>query len=687
MADNDDSDIRNKVAQYFVNKAILELQSKDPQIKIDDLTYLQALPQFQDKVDEDEQAQATQPKLRGIQKPAQDVEDAPPGLPPLFPEPVNDHVSWSSLLDFERKRRGRGPTRGPDKDQRIPDRLPFPPWYSVAIIGAGVAGLRTAKLLQDMGIPYKIFEASDRPGGRVYTYEFANSQSPGKHDYYDVGAMRFPNNEANKKTFELFKELGLESKLIKYVMGRDDNIRYYNGIKTTAAVASTAGDHFKDEIVPKEYLNKEYVDLRGKTVYGVNACTAAAYDPFRKALIDNFDKGWEELMKYDWASTRSYLAREKPNYPLSVIHWMETRNSGTGGFDRAFAEAILDSLEFNDPREDVQWRCLEGGSKRLIDAMVAQLTTEPSYGHQVTAVKLVYRPLFECFPNLPGPRRPFRFPLMKVSVAGKDEYFAHVISTSTFANLSIIDTERVPMTYKQRQAIRTLNYGPAVKVGIRFKTRWWEQAGLTQLGGSSYTDRPTRTIVYPSAGLGEAGPGVLMATYNWHQDANRFGALIEKSDWSKQLDPNRKRPWSEEILVNQLYSDLSTLHGVSVKQLRADTLDYHAFNWYHNPFTMGAYAHFAPGQFSTFFADIVQPAAYGRFHFAGEVASAHHAWVAGALDSAMRVVDEIIRWDFPIFLPRFRKDVGRSVVFSDEKSAEAEFVRGLFSRELEKAEV
>ena len=71
------------------------------------------------------------------------------------------------------------------------------------------------------------------------------------------------------------------------------------------------------------------------------------------------------------------------------------------------------------------------------------------------------------------------------------------------------------MTYIQRQAIRTLNYGPAVKVGIRFKTRWWEQGGLNQRGGSSYTDRPSRTIVYPSAGLGETGPGVLMATYNW----------------------------------------------------------------------------------------------------------------------------------------------------------------------------
>ena len=152
----------------------------------------------------------------------------------------------------------------------------------------------------------------------------------------------------------------------------------------------------------------------------------------------------------------------------------------------------------------------------LIDAMVAQLKTKPSYKHQVTAVEQVYLPPVDCFPDLPRFCRRYRFPLMKVSVAGKgDEYFAHVISTSTFANLSTINTERVPMTYILRQAIRTLNYGPAVKVGIRFKTRWWEQGGLSQLGGSSYTDRPSRTIVYPSAGLGETGPGVLMATYNW----------------------------------------------------------------------------------------------------------------------------------------------------------------------------
>jgi len=105
-----------------------------------------------------------------------------------------------------------------------------------------------------------------------------------------------------------------------------------------AAFRFSSPSRLTGQQVPKEYLDKEHTDFCDKKVFGVDACTAAAYDPFRKALIHDFKKGWEELMKYDWASTRSYLTREMPNYPLSVVHWMESRNSGTGGFDRAFSE-------------------------------------------------------------------------------------------------------------------------------------------------------------------------------------------------------------------------------------------------------------------------------------------------------------------------------------------------------------
>jgi len=135
--------------------------------------------------------------------------------------------------------------------------------------------------------------------------------------------------------------------------------------------------------------------------------------------------------------------------------------------------------------------------------MLAKLTTPPSYNHRVTAVaEEVSQSSLKC---------------MKVSVPDKeDEYFSHVVSTVTFAVLRTINTSGVNMNFNQRDAIRALNYGQSIKVGIKFKTRWWEQnvTMAPQLGGASRTDRQSR-VVYPSYGLNETGPGVLMVAYNW----------------------------------------------------------------------------------------------------------------------------------------------------------------------------
>jgi hypothetical protein len=74
----------------------------------------------------------------------------------------------------------------------------------VGIIGAGSAGLFTGMILDYLNkkfqndgfhVGYDILEAagSDRVGGRLFTHYFTG-QPQGKHDYYDVGAMRFPDN-------------------------------------------------------------------------------------------------------------------------------------------------------------------------------------------------------------------------------------------------------------------------------------------------------------------------------------------------------------------------------------------------------------------------------------------------------------------------------------------------------------
>jgi predicted NAD/FAD-binding protein len=104
----------------------------------------------------------------------------------------------------------------------------------VAIIGAGAAGLRAAMLLQKNGIPYRIFEASKRHGGRLFTYHFTNDETL-PHDYFDVGAMRYPDNPAMEATFKLFKELDIKKeggkggKLIPYHISTDSNYLLFNG--------------------------------------------------------------------------------------------------------------------------------------------------------------------------------------------------------------------------------------------------------------------------------------------------------------------------------------------------------------------------------------------------------------------------------------------------------------------------
>ena len=80
----------------------------------------------------------------------------------------------------------------PDTGEEDKDTSP----YKICIIGAGVAGLFTAMVVDqlnerfNLGFQYDLLEAAEetRFGGRLYTHRFTENL----HDYYDIGAMRFP---------------------------------------------------------------------------------------------------------------------------------------------------------------------------------------------------------------------------------------------------------------------------------------------------------------------------------------------------------------------------------------------------------------------------------------------------------------------------------------------------------------
>ncbi|MBN8536781.1 MAG: FAD-dependent oxidoreductase [Deltaproteobacteria bacterium] len=74
----------------------------------------------------------------------------------------------------------------------------------VLIFGAGIAGLTTAYYLKKNKIPYRLFEASSRTGGRVMT-QHTNEEDV----YFDLGALEF--DEYDKNVLDLLKELNLET--------------------------------------------------------------------------------------------------------------------------------------------------------------------------------------------------------------------------------------------------------------------------------------------------------------------------------------------------------------------------------------------------------------------------------------------------------------------------------------------
>jgi monoamine oxidase len=62
-------------------------------------------------------------------------------------------------------------------------------------------------------------------------------------------------------------------------------------------------------------------------------------------------------------------------------------------------------------------------------------------------------------------------------------------------------------------------------------------------------------------------------------------------------------------------------------------------SWMRNPYAFGEAAVFTPGQLTQFHLDIPTPE--GPVHFAGEHTSLKHAWVEGALESAVRAALEV----------------------------------------------
>ena len=192
-----------------------------------------------------------------------------------------------------------------------------------------------------------------------------------------------------------------------------------------------------------------------------------------------------------------------------------------------------------------------------------------------------------------------------------------VIIAIPFSLLRFVEIEPFhSVSYYKRKAIREVNYLSATKIGIEFKSRFWEKSG--QFGGKSTTDLPIRLSLYPSTGIGMPGPAVANVSYTWADEALTLSSLTEEERIQYALQ-NLSNIWG-----NLVYSEFVT--GTS-------------FNCSQNPFSCGAFTFFEPGQEEELNSSISTPE--GRLHFAGEHTSRSHAWIQGAIESGIRAANEV----------------------------------------------
>lgn len=164
-------------------------------------------------------------------------------------------------------------------------------------------------------------------------------------------------------------------------------------------------------------------------------------------------------------------------------------------------------------------------------------------------------------------------------------------------------------------AMRQVEYVAAMKVGLQFARRFWEDDEAIY-GGITWTNLPIRNIWYPSSGY-HARKGVLVGMYAFGDDAVTIGRL--------GLPERTERALAEGERIHPQYRrEFETAFSVAWNRIA------------HN---QGCYAIYSPATRGNAYPLLQQ--SDGRIYLAGEHLSYLTGWQEGAILSAQSVVARI----------------------------------------------
>ena len=160
--------------------------------------------------------------------------------------------------------------------------------------------------------------------------------------------------------------------------------------------------------------------------------------------------------------------------------------------------------------------------------------------------------------------------------------------------------------------IRNQTYGHVMKIAMQYNRRFWDEPG--SIGQRVFTDTPLRRVYHFS--IDQPGPRGILLSFTSGDDAAKLGRMSEK----RRMETAQKT--STEIW------------GKAPQYWEGGVTKY----WNEDPWTRASYSVAGVGQKD--FREILSKSEE-MFHFAGEHTSIHRASMNGAIESGLRVSDEI----------------------------------------------
>jgi monoamine oxidase len=448
----------------------------------------------------------------------------------------------------------------------ISKKLPGGKPKKVIVVGAGLAGLSAAYELLQAGHEVEVLEAQHRVGGRIYTLREPFAQGL----YGEAGAMRIP--RAHALTLAYIEKFGLQT--VDFMMGNPNTYAYIGGVKRRMSEVQADPSLLGFETSAKE---------KGKLA-------GSLWDEAIRPLVQQVERdGWDEVIaKYDQYCVREFL--ELQGWSEGMIEMFGLLNNQESVMNSSFLELFRE-----DGGNYYTNMCqIVGGMDNLSHAFLPVVGPHIRYGAKMIAID----------------QTPDDVCVHCHTRAGSfDVHGDYAIITVPFPVLRHVEVLK-PFSRAKQRAIRQLHYDASAKIFFQTRTRFWEtDEGI--YGGGTVTDLAIRNLFYTDYGK-ETGRGILLASYTWSEDAQRWGSLA----------PHER--------IEQAAENVAAIHPQIVEQFEAGA----SHMWHDDPFAGGAFALFDPGQQTLLHDEIVKPE--GRIHFAGEHASSYHAWIQGAFESGLR---------------------------------------------------